>query len=87
MIRLRTREETARHKCYSCRHARVTSMRDGRVETICGVMCDATRIAGEVTACTSYDFQYAHSDSRDDAIAWVLEFKKGRPIGFRPPKD
>jgi hypothetical protein len=85
MIRLRVVDPPARHKCATCAHGRVTSYESGRVETLCSHGMANNKIRGVVKHCTEYDYVYSYEDSRMTKLAWILETKRGRVIGFKPP--
>ena len=86
-IRLRMHDDPRRHRCSSCSHGRITTFRDGRVTTTCsegGI--NAQIIIGYVEHCSQFLFAHAYAPMRMNEMAFILEVKKGKIKGFRPPR-
>jgi hypothetical protein len=81
------KETPDRGLCATCNSGMV---REGDRFTEAEIFCSVSRTAGRVPflvrACSDYTAKNAPDKWEMEQIAWVLEVKKGRVIGFRPPK-
>lgn len=73
--------------CGSCQNSQVmTDTRDDQ-QMLCFNTHPAIQIPRPLKHCSSYEAKGIPSRHDLERIAWVLEFSKGKPIGFRAPKD
>jgi len=70
--------------CRSCSHAHIYTDTHGD-HKICTNAGSLLPIWGQVSRCNDYQL-LGHSTWEFEKIAWILETKKGKPVGFRPPK-
>lgn len=76
-----------RSLCFSCRHGQTIQ---GQAVSDLTVFCHinyerALRMPRAVVECTDFSRKNDQSKKEMEKIAWVLETKKGRPIGFFNP--
>lgn len=78
-----------RSLCFSCRHGQTIQ---GQAVSDLTVFCHINfehplRMPRAVVECTDYSRKTGQSRKEMEKIAWVLETKKGRPIGFFNPTE
>lgn len=82
------KETPDRGLCGTCAMAHIREG-DRFSETV--IQCSESGRSGRVTFLVRSCSDYARRNDLDkydmEKIAWILEVKKGRFIGFRPPKD
>lgn len=73
--------------CASCQHSQV--MVDDRDHSIthCFYPHPTIIVPRPIRHCSNYEGKGVQSRHDLERIAWVLEFSKGQPIGFRRPKQ
>lgn len=80
-------ELASKHLCASCMHGRVTTFASGGMETHCSAgAVDDHHVRDFVVSCSQHRFAFGYAPTRMEAMAWVIEKKRGRVTGFRPPK-
>lgn len=72
--------------CQSCVHGLVTKDDRERERVFCGAM-HTMPVFVPIKQCTRYAKNGALDEYDLMRVAWVLEVKKGQPVGFRPPKS
>jgi hypothetical protein len=80
------KETPDRGLCGTCRSAHI---RDGDRFADTQIFCNempGERVRFLVRSCSEYARKNEQDRYEMEQIAWVLEVKKGRVIGFRPPK-
>lgn len=73
--------------CGRCEESTVMTDERGREVVYCHYFHPTKRIQMRVKECTDYTARGALSYHEMKNTAWVLEVKKGKPVGFRPPKQ
>jgi hypothetical protein len=74
--------------CASCRYSlRRTSSLTGRIETRCGAIVNNPLVTTKIANCTAYLQKGSLSLQEMSDIAWVIETKGGKHIGFLTPEE
>ena len=73
--------------CHTCKHAHIRSFDTGKQEVICGRLDVNALMPRPVVECTMYEEKGTMDEWDMEKIAFVLETKKGKPIGFLSPTE
>ncbi|MCH7680640.1 hypothetical protein IID10_14955 [candidate division KSB1 bacterium] len=88
MLNINVKGGTPKHDgkrlCDSCSFGTVMESVDGKEFIYCGQV--ESQISRKITKCNDYKDMSDKNEYELERIAWILETKNGRVIGFKPPK-
>ena len=83
--RVRIREGVARGLCGSCDNAFQRTTERGRSEILCTWLHPARAVQDVILECSGYEEIGKPTKHDLEKIAWTLNVKGGRVVGFTPP--
>ncbi len=88
MLTINIRGGTPKHDgkrlCDTCFYGTVMESADGREMIKCSQVEE--RITRKIVKCSDYKNMQEKDEYELNRIAWILETKNGKNIGFKPPK-
>lgn len=84
--RVRITEGVARGECGKCEHALIREF-DTETEVRCGWFHPSVLVTRMVVSCNAFEAKGQITKREMERQAWILETKKGQPIGFVAPND
>lgn len=84
-MKFNIRGERGRNLCLSCVEAHITTDVRGDREIFCRAVRYAQHIRVPVVVCSGYQEIGKMQKHEAAQLGWVLEVKKGKIVGFRPP--
>jgi phenylacetate-coenzyme A ligase PaaK-like adenylate-forming protein len=72
--------------CYKCNNGQVMKAADETVRIHCSLLYQGKDIHPYIIECTTFEPKGALNDYEMKKVAWILELKHGRIVGFKPPE-
>lgn len=85
-VNIRFRDGIASGVCGGCENFSLMVDQRGREMAICAYHYPTIRITRPLKFCTDFQAKGTQDRHEMEKTAWILEVKKGKVIGFRPPK-
>jgi len=86
-LRMNIKEGPARGLCGKCQNAIIRQEETGEPFVSCGAYYPPRDIVRNVVSCTGFDERGQNTVDEMKKIAWILEVKKGRIMGFKTPDE
>ena len=83
-VRGGTPKHDGKRLCDSCQNGLVAKTANGTELVQCGIF--RRGIFSKIVECTDYKDMKDKDEYELEQIAWILEVKNGKTIGFQPPK-
>ena len=72
--------------CYKCNNGQVMKAIDETVRIHCNLLFRSSDVHPCITECTTFEPKGNLNDYEMKKVAWILESKHGRIVGFKPPE-
>lgn len=84
-MRVKIKEGVARGLCGSCDNSFIREDQKGQVEVWCHYFHPMRSVGRPIVECSGHEEKGKMSKHDMDRVAWILEVKAGRVVGFQPP--